>query len=82
MGVQYALMVPKPGKSDVYYTFYSTRDRSNIFYNNYMIRFALFNVSHENKEGKSIRIINVIMNIGNLHFQLVSFIARLQIDSD
>lgn len=54
LGIQYALMLPEPSKSDTYYTFYSTRDRSNIFYNNYMIRFALFDVSHENKEGKLI----------------------------
>ncbi|MCZ2100003.1 MAG: T9SS type A sorting domain-containing protein [Chitinophagales bacterium] len=54
LGIQYALMLPEPGKSGRYYAFYTTRDRSDIFYNNYMIRYALIEVDENDKEGKLI----------------------------
>jgi hypothetical protein len=54
LGIQYALMLPDPSKSERYFTFYSTRDRSNTFYNRYMIRYALIEVSQTEKEGKLI----------------------------
>ena len=33
LGHQFALILPDPREEGKYYTFYSTRDRSNIFYN-------------------------------------------------
>ncbi|MBK7699707.1 MAG: hypothetical protein IPJ39_13710 [Saprospiraceae bacterium] len=50
-GIQYALMLPHPTIADRYYTFYSTRDRSNTYYNNFMIRYAKFDVSKDDSKG-------------------------------
>jgi len=53
-GIQYALMLPHPTIADRYYTFYSTRDRSNTYYNNFMIRYAKFDVSKDDSKGQLI----------------------------
>jgi len=59
LGIQHALLLPVPGYKDNYYTFYSTRDRSNIFYNNHMIRYATFEAKNDggNLINKDIKII-------------------------
>ncbi|MBK8624923.1 MAG: PKD domain-containing protein [Saprospiraceae bacterium] len=52
LGIQRALMLPNPSNKDSYYIFYSNRDRSNAFFNDNMIRYASFEVSQDNKEGR------------------------------
>ena len=53
--IQGVLILPYPGVENLYYTFYSTFDRSNIFYNNFQVSYATFEVSNDNKDGTLIK---------------------------
>jgi len=55
LGIQNALILPDPSKSGRFFIFYITTDRSNIFYNKFMLRYALFEVGQDNKEGNLIK---------------------------
>ena len=43
-----------PGRLETYYVFYSTRDRSNIIYNNHQIRYATFSIGKNDQDGSLI----------------------------
>ncbi len=53
-GIQKALILPFVSKKQRYYVFYTSTDHSNIYFINYNLRYAIFDVSQDNKEGNLI----------------------------